>query len=127
MTFFTDKGNGGLGLSPFKRQQKRAWSSLVFLTWNSCTTVLVEVSGHKLESSQTRVFVWFSTLVFLLFKMSFRNRVEFMSQGIFLNGIKNQSRVWFSLTSAIRRECEYYGAKTRVVCQIHVEELHLSS
>jgi hypothetical protein len=26
--------------------------------------ILVEVSGHKLESSQTRVFVWFSTLIF---------------------------------------------------------------
>jgi hypothetical protein len=25
---------------------------------------LVEVSGHKLESSQARVFVWFSTLIF---------------------------------------------------------------
>jgi hypothetical protein len=31
--------------------------------WNSWTALLVEVSGHKLESSQTYVFVWFSTLI----------------------------------------------------------------
>jgi hypothetical protein len=37
---------------------------------------LVEVSGHKLESSQTRVFVWFSTLIFSFYKMLFMNRIE---------------------------------------------------
>ncbi len=26
--------------------------------------ILVEVSGHKLDSSQTRLYVWFSTLIF---------------------------------------------------------------
>ncbi len=31
----------------------------------------VEVSGHKLESSHTRVFVWFSTLIFPFYKMLF--------------------------------------------------------
>jgi hypothetical protein len=29
---------------------------------------LVEVSGHKLESCQTPVFVWFSTFLFLFYK-----------------------------------------------------------
>jgi hypothetical protein len=31
----------------------------------------------KLESSQTRVFVWFSALIFLFYKMLFMNRLEF--------------------------------------------------
>ncbi len=39
--------------------------------------LLVEVSGHKLESSQTRVFVLFSTLGFLFYKKLFMNRLEF--------------------------------------------------
>jgi hypothetical protein len=38
---------------------------------------LVEVSGHKLESSQTRVFVSFFTLIFPFYKMLFTNRLEF--------------------------------------------------
>ncbi len=31
--------------------------------WNSWTAFFIEVSGHKLESSQTRVFVWFFTFI----------------------------------------------------------------
>jgi hypothetical protein len=31
--------------------------------WNSLTAFLVEVSGYKLKSSLTQVFVWFSTLI----------------------------------------------------------------
>jgi hypothetical protein len=38
---------------------------------------LVEVSGHKLESSQTPVFVWFSTLIFLFYKMLFTIKLGF--------------------------------------------------
>ncbi len=47
------------------------------LRWNSLTAFLVEVSGHKIKSSQTRVSVWFSTLIFLFYKMLFINRLEF--------------------------------------------------
>ncbi len=32
---------------------------------------------HKLESSQTRVFVWFSTRIFLFYKMLFTKSLEF--------------------------------------------------
>jgi hypothetical protein len=39
--------------------------------------ILVEVSGHKLKSSQTRVFVWFSTIVLPFYKRLFRKRLEF--------------------------------------------------
>ncbi len=45
--------------------------------WNSRTAILVEVSRHKLESSLTRVFVWFSTLIFPLYRMLFMKRLEF--------------------------------------------------
>ncbi len=32
---------------------------------------------HKLEYSKTRVFVWFSTLIFQFHKMVFMNKLEF--------------------------------------------------
>jgi hypothetical protein len=44
--------------------------------WNSLTGFLVMASAHNLESSQTRVFVWFSTLIFPFYKMLFMNRLE---------------------------------------------------
>ncbi len=44
---------------------------------NYWTTVLVEVSGHNLESSQTQVFVWLSSLVFLFYTMLFMHRLQF--------------------------------------------------
>ncbi len=37
----------------------------------------IEVSGHELESSQARVFVWFSILIIPFYKMLFMNRLEF--------------------------------------------------
>jgi hypothetical protein len=39
--------------------------------------ILVEVSSHQLESSQTQDFVWFSNLIFLFYKKLFMNRLEF--------------------------------------------------
>ncbi len=51
----------------FGRKNLRFW--FLILRWNSWTASLVEVSGHKLESSQTRVFVWFSNLIFPFYKM----------------------------------------------------------
>ncbi len=53
-----------------------SWVHLFGRRWNSWTTVLVTVSGHKLEPSQTRVFVWFSTLIFPFYKMRFMKRLE---------------------------------------------------
>ncbi len=44
---------------------------------NSWTAFLVKVSGHKLESSQTQIFVWFSALIFPFYKMLFMNRLKF--------------------------------------------------
>ncbi len=49
----------------------------VNLRRNSLTAILVEVSGNKLESSQTGVCVWFCTLIFPFYKMLLMNRIEF--------------------------------------------------
>jgi hypothetical protein len=38
---------------------------------------------HRLESSQTQVFVWFSTLIFPFYKMIFMNRLDFLVSRIF--------------------------------------------
>jgi hypothetical protein len=45
--------------------------------WNSWTAFIVDVTGHKLEYFQTRVSVWFSTLIFPFYKMLFINRLKF--------------------------------------------------
>jgi hypothetical protein len=38
--------------------------------------ILVKVSEHKLESSQTQDFAWFTTLIFPFYKMLFMERLE---------------------------------------------------
>jgi hypothetical protein len=86
--------------------------------WNSRTPFLVKVSGHKLESSQTRVFVWFSTLIFPFYKMLFTNRLKFTCfPGFFLFMFKTR------VESASRKtvNTKYF----RVFCQIDVQELYL--
>jgi hypothetical protein len=77
------------------------------------TTVLVEVSGHRVESSQTLVFVWFSTLVFLFYKMLFLIRLEFSCfADFFVWSFKTREEyIWFSVKSASRKDCEQHGAK----------------
>ncbi len=47
---------------------------------NPWMAVLAEVSGHKLESSQTRVFVWFSTVFFCSTKCSWIDSSFFVSR-----------------------------------------------
>ncbi len=73
---------------------------------------LFEVSGHKLEASQTRVFVWFSTIIFSFYKMLLMNRLEFSCfADFFVRIFKAREDVWFSLKSASRRDCEEHGSK----------------
>ncbi len=52
---------------------------------------LVEVSGHKLESSQARVLIRFSTLIFPLYKMLFMNIVEL--RGFFVRIFKPEKSI----------------------------------
>ncbi len=72
------------------------------LRWNSWTAFFAEVSRHQLESFQTQVFVWFSTLIFLSF---------LVSRFFFCKDFKTQSRVCLSLKSASRRDCEKPGTE----------------
>jgi hypothetical protein len=69
--------------------------------------ILVKVSGHELESSQSRVFVWFSTLIFQFYKMLLMNRLEiFLFSGFFVRIFKTREKYCFLLKSARRRDCE---------------------
>ncbi len=77
------------------------------LRWNSWTAFLLAVSSHKLESSQARVFVWFSTLV----RMLFTNRLDFSSFPVFLYVF-------------LKPEESLVSRKT-VNCKIDVQEFHL--
>ncbi len=65
----------------YSPKEGRVLCSLVTLLKisNSWTAFLVKVSVHKLESSQLRVFVWFSTLIFSFYRLLFMNRLEFSS------------------------------------------------
>ncbi len=67
-----------------------------------------EVSGYKLESSQSLLIVWFSTFIFLFYKMLFMSKLEFSCfADFFCKDYKNKSRVWFSFRSASRSDCEW--------------------
>jgi hypothetical protein len=63
------------------------------------TIFLVEVSGHKLVSSQTPVFVWFSTLIFPFYNMLFMNRLQFFwFRGFFVRFLKpKKNKVFFKI------------------------------
>jgi hypothetical protein len=67
---------------------------------NGISAFLVEGYGHKLVSSQTRVFVLFSNLIFRSTKMLFVNTLDFSFFADFLICFLNTRRRWFSLTSA---------------------------
>ncbi len=65
------------------------FSRRVVQRWNSWTVFLIEASGHKLESCQTKVFAWFSTLIFSFYKKLFINRLKFSYFANFLKGFWN--------------------------------------
>jgi len=69
------------------KEKLKRWSHSCYVScqrWNSWTAFLVEESGHKLESSHTQVFVWFSTLIYPFYKMLFTNRSKFSFSQIFV-------------------------------------------
>ncbi len=78
---FVHKDSHSLRLTEIRRVYAPSVNSPVMEFLNG---FLVEVSGHKLESSQTRVFVWFSNLIFPFFKMLFMNILEFSCVADFL-------------------------------------------
>ncbi len=83
----------------------RFYSLLSNQGWNSWTAFLDEVSRRKLDFSQTRVFVWFPTVIFPFYKMCFMKGLEFSCFGDFF-GLLKAERISFSLKSANRRDCE---------------------
>ncbi len=69
---------------PYKSTSRKTdFFCLNFMGWNSWTAFLVEVSRHELESSQTRVFIWFSTLIFRSTKCGSWKDSSFLVSGIF--------------------------------------------
>ncbi len=86
-------------------------------------------SRHKMEFLNRHFLSsFFDINSSLLYKMLFMNRLEFsFFTDFFVRILKNQSRVWFPLNSASRRDCEYCSMeqKTRVCCKTDVHEFHL--
>ncbi len=82
--------------------------------------------GHKLESSQTWVFVWFSTRIFPSYKMLFMKRRKFFCfPDFFVSNLKPREENGFLLKSASRSHCKYHGTKTRFFCQTYAQGFHL--
>jgi hypothetical protein len=81
--------------------------------WNSKTAFLVRVSGHKLKSNQTRVFVWFSNLVFPFYKMLFMYRLKFSCLAFFY---RFKTRVLYGFLS-VEGTVNSMEQKTRVLCE----------
>ncbi len=58
---------------------------MTLLRWNSWTALIVEVSRHTLESSQTQVFVWFSTLILPFLRNAINEQTRaFLFYGFFV-------------------------------------------
>ncbi len=84
--------------------------------WISWTTFLVEVSGHKLESSQSRIFVWFSNFNFPFKKMLLMNRLFFLFLGFWIAWIKRlESFVKLMSKNSISGNCLLMFFMSRVV------------
>ncbi len=107
-------------LSTTKNMPQRKQSNSV-LRWNSWTAFLVKVSGHKLESSHTRIFVWFSTLIFPFYIMLFMNRLELSCfAGLFARIIKTRDVYGFLSNQSVEGTVYSMQQKTRVFCEIDV-------
>ncbi len=72
------------------------------LRWNSWMAILFDVSGHKLESSQTWVFVWCCTPHFSVLQNAIHEQTQvFLFRGFFKRILKilkpEKSRVFFKI------------------------------
>ncbi len=105
--------------------QKRQKKSIRLSSWDGILErQFSQDSGHKLESSLTRVFVWFSALVCLSYKILFMDRFEFfLFRGFFCMEFLIQSGVWFSLTSAVEETLNSMEQKYRVFCQVQCPQI----
>ncbi len=73
---------------------------------------LIKISGRKLESSETRVFVRFPTLIFPFYKMLFMNRLEFSCfPDFFVWNFITREEYGFLLKSLVEGTVNLNGAK----------------
>ncbi len=65
---------------------------------------VVEVSGHKFESSQSCI-VCISTLIFPFLQNDIHEQTRvFLFRGFFCKDFENQRRIWVSLKSAMQQK-----------------------
>jgi hypothetical protein len=90
-------------------------------------TFLVKVFEHKLESSLTRVYVSFSTLIFPFYKMISMNSLEFsrFAESFVCIFYKTRVEPGFLEKFASRNTVNSMEQKTIVFCHIDVQEYHL--
>ncbi len=79
-------------------------SPMLGLEMGSWTAFLVEVSGHKIRSSQKGAFDRFSNLIFPFYEMLFMNILEFSCFAGSLEVFLKPEKKKFSLKSASRRK-----------------------
>ncbi len=95
---------------------------------NSWTACILEVSRHKLESSGTRAFVWYSGFlppIFPFYKVLFTKRPRVFLFWGFLTGIFKTIVEPVFFKSASRKTVNSIEQKTRVFCQADVQKSHL--
>ncbi len=82
------------------------------LRWNSWMAFLVEVFGHSLESSLTRVFCLVFTLSFLFYKMLLMKRLEFSCfADFFTRFFKTREEYGFLWNPPVEGTGNKHGAK----------------
>jgi hypothetical protein len=92
--------------------------------WNSWTGYLVEISGRKLKSSQNRVFVWVSALIYRSTKCYSWTDSNILFWWFFCKDFYSQRRVWLKSSGRRRSDCVAWS-KSRVFCLIYIKEFHL--
>ncbi len=90
-------------------------------------SILVEVSGHKLESSNDSGFVWFSILNFPFYNIIFLNRLEYFVKfsgfclvfypkfSILQNNIHKKTRIFF-------KDYKYFKQEKSMVCFLKIRQ-----
>ncbi len=79
--------------------------------------ILVVISGHKLKSSESDVFVWFFTLIFPFYKMSFMNRLDISCfVDFFVRIFKIREEYGFLKNPPAEGTVNSMEQKTRVFC-----------
>ncbi len=115
-----------LGSNP-ELLQLRLWLSDALTTRLDLIHTRIDlIHGHKLESTETRAFVWFSTLIFPFYKMLFLNLTWVcLFRGFFKCIFQSKEKYCFLSNSPVDGTVNSTKQKTRVFCQIDAQEFHL--